>query len=81
MRETVTSGSPARTERGATENMETIINSSSIVQVVLGEDGWRREADEYCLGLMDMLKGVGEGTCGRIAGCCCLPLLLFLCLP
>lgn len=55
MRETVTSGSPARTERGATDNMEAMINSSSIVQVVLGEGGWRRDSDAYCLRLMDMV--------------------------
>lgn len=81
MRETETSGSPARTESGATENMTVMINNSSIVQVVLSVGGWRRESDEHCLGLMAMLKGMGENAFGRLAGCCCYSLLLFLCLP
>lgn len=81
MRETETSGSPARTESGATEDMTVMINNSSIVQVVLSVGRWRRESDEHCLGLMAMLKGMGENAFGRLAGCCCYSLLLFLCLP
>lgn len=45
---------------------------------MLGVGGWRRESDEHCLGLMAMLKRMGEDAFGRLAGCCCYPLLLFM---